>query len=493
MFVSRAFALAVLLGSLHFVAIACGGNSERAAPEGDESVGDVPTSSGLATDGTFLNFDGRRYELQGTTEGQLPADEFTEIGVASEADIDFEGELVVYRRARDDYTVYTLPLGLSEDRGEADVVLVWQEWKPAETAAIGAEEEPTKTVVIGAEEVLSRARAALFDGREVIHITVPPASSYGLGPFAYAEAWLDQRTDRLRLRINPERLVQEPRPWEEELFVDGYRYFGLDSKGAPGYNWDLFAVLFPLDFITRPGYSEGVVVDSQRPANDDVIVLKRHSPEANAIDMWFCPRDERAFFDADSFLPLRIERQSYACGSPASSASAIGEPSALDFHYERLAPSALEPGFFDPDVLRATVLEESLARIRAAPITAYWLGPDELSEIEVWQEGESAGANFRYGHYMRADFTVLASLANAPSGTRPMGYRCPLREGPGGVVVGDLPTETTETSYGPAEYCPSDAWLTLTIGIMRIQISPGPVHESREEMAAIANQLRPVQ
>lgn len=126
--------------ALALVAAACGGDSdsgdvERAADEGPQSLGS------MAAD-IFLTFDGQRYRLMVTRQAGLIDDEFTEIGVATDADIDFEGELLVFSREGDDQAVYTFsptedlrvddgepgqviaeePSGQATDSGEGPVV-----------------------------------------------------------------------------------------------------------------------------------------------------------------------------------------------------------------------------------------------------------------------------------------------------------------------------------------------------------------------------------
>jgi hypothetical protein len=104
---------AAVVLSLSLVAAACGGDS---GPRGaDEPLEEAPQSSGLVAPDTFLVFDGQRYRLQDTLQADLSDDDFTEIGVASKADIDVEGDLKVYVRDGDDDAVYTFSLPVLED------------------------------------------------------------------------------------------------------------------------------------------------------------------------------------------------------------------------------------------------------------------------------------------------------------------------------------------------------------------------------------------
>ncbi len=91
---SLLFISAAVVLSLSLIAAACGGDSDPRSA--DESLDEVPQSSGLVAPDTFLVFDGQRYRLQDTLQDDLTDNDFTEIGVASKADIDFEGEFKVY-------------------------------------------------------------------------------------------------------------------------------------------------------------------------------------------------------------------------------------------------------------------------------------------------------------------------------------------------------------------------------------------------------------
>ena len=109
---------ATVVLSLSLIAAACGGDSgPRSA---DLPIDEGPQSSGSVAQDAFLVFDGQRYRLQDTLQDDLTDNDFREIGVASKADIDFEGELKVYAREGDDDAVYTFsPLILEDEPGDA--------------------------------------------------------------------------------------------------------------------------------------------------------------------------------------------------------------------------------------------------------------------------------------------------------------------------------------------------------------------------------------
>jgi hypothetical protein len=118
--------------ALFVIAVACGGSDAAVPSGGNEPTANGPVSSGLVAPDTFLTFDGQRYQLQDTLQADLVAGEFVEVGVASEADIDYKGELGVYRRASDDSSVYTLSPALDEEGVEQDTPALWLKWEPAE-------------------------------------------------------------------------------------------------------------------------------------------------------------------------------------------------------------------------------------------------------------------------------------------------------------------------------------------------------------------------
>ncbi len=117
----------VAVASLALLAAACGGDSGPAAS--DEPDGEGPASSGLVAPDTFLTFEGQRYQLREVLQADLIAEEFTEVGVASEADIDYEGELTVFRRQGDGAAVYTFSPAIDTDSEEGDVPALWLRWE----------------------------------------------------------------------------------------------------------------------------------------------------------------------------------------------------------------------------------------------------------------------------------------------------------------------------------------------------------------------------
>ena len=133
------------IASLALLAAACGGDSTPAAtnsddsgsetsdqPSGDEptsSGGDEPTSSGFVAPNVFMTFDGQRYQLRDVLQANLISDDFTEVGAASEADIDFDGELTVFRRQGDDSAVYTYSPAEDAEGEKFDLPALWLRWE----------------------------------------------------------------------------------------------------------------------------------------------------------------------------------------------------------------------------------------------------------------------------------------------------------------------------------------------------------------------------
>ncbi len=123
--------------SLVVFAAACGGDSGPAATNGDDSgpaaaddsTGEGLTSSGFVAPNTFLTLEGQRYQLGDVFQADLISDEFAEIGVASEANIDYDGDLTVYRRLGDDAAVYTYSPAVDGGSEEGDVPALWDKWE----------------------------------------------------------------------------------------------------------------------------------------------------------------------------------------------------------------------------------------------------------------------------------------------------------------------------------------------------------------------------
>ncbi len=123
--------------SLALLAAACGGDSGPAATNADDpgpaaaddSTGGEPTSSGFVAPNVFMTFEGQRYQLRDVLQANLISDDFTEIGAASEANIDFDGELTVFRRQGDDAAVYTYSLAVDAEDEEGDLPALWNRWE----------------------------------------------------------------------------------------------------------------------------------------------------------------------------------------------------------------------------------------------------------------------------------------------------------------------------------------------------------------------------
>ena len=126
------------IASLALLAAACGSNSTPAAPNSDDSGSETsdqqsgdgePTSSGFVAPNTFLTLEGQRYQLGYVFEADLISDDFTEVGAALEADIDFDGELTVFRRQGDDSAVYTYSPAEDAEGEKFDLPALWLRWE----------------------------------------------------------------------------------------------------------------------------------------------------------------------------------------------------------------------------------------------------------------------------------------------------------------------------------------------------------------------------
>ncbi len=126
------------IASLALLAAACG-DSTPAVSDSDDSGsetsdqpygGDGLTSSGFVAPNVFMTFEGQRYQLRDVLQANLIPDQFTEIGAASEANIDFDGDLTVYRRQGDDTAVYTYSPAVDAEDEESDLPALWNRWEP---------------------------------------------------------------------------------------------------------------------------------------------------------------------------------------------------------------------------------------------------------------------------------------------------------------------------------------------------------------------------
>ena len=127
------------IASLALLAAACGGDSAPAVSDSDNSGPAAtddwtggPESSGFVAPNTFLTLEGQRYQLGDVFQANLITDQFTEIGVASEANIDFDGELTGYRRQGDNSAVYTFSPAVDAEGEEEDVTALWEKWEPVD-------------------------------------------------------------------------------------------------------------------------------------------------------------------------------------------------------------------------------------------------------------------------------------------------------------------------------------------------------------------------
>ncbi len=128
------------IASLALLAAACGGDSTPAISDSDDSGpaaaddsagGDDP-ASGFVAPNVFMTFEGQRYQLRDVLQADLITDQFTEIGAASEANIDFDGALTVYRRQGDDSAVYTYSPAVDAEGEEGDLPALWEKWEPVD-------------------------------------------------------------------------------------------------------------------------------------------------------------------------------------------------------------------------------------------------------------------------------------------------------------------------------------------------------------------------
>ena len=125
----------LVVASLALLAAACNGDGGGPAASKDKDSGPAdtgPSSSGAIVADTFLTFQGKQYELREVLQADLVNDEFAEIGVASDADIDYEGDLKVFRRSGDDASVYTFSAAVDVAAEEGDTPATWAKWEAAD-------------------------------------------------------------------------------------------------------------------------------------------------------------------------------------------------------------------------------------------------------------------------------------------------------------------------------------------------------------------------
>ena len=117
--------IAGVVTALALVAAGCGGDDDDGAPAPDEGSQAVsPGGGALVVPNTFLTYEGERYELIQFLQADFEDEsEFTSIGEATDADIDYEGKLTVYERDSDGEAVYTLSPGTVDD------VAFWLRWR----------------------------------------------------------------------------------------------------------------------------------------------------------------------------------------------------------------------------------------------------------------------------------------------------------------------------------------------------------------------------
>ena len=100
--------------------------------DGEVSVTNVPSMGSVAAD-TFLTFEGQRYRAVEVLQASLVAEaEFQKIGITTEADIDFEGELKVYRRLGGETAIYTFSPPIEVEGEDSSVPALWLRWEPEE-------------------------------------------------------------------------------------------------------------------------------------------------------------------------------------------------------------------------------------------------------------------------------------------------------------------------------------------------------------------------
>ncbi|MBI2913455.1 MAG: hypothetical protein HYY03_06000 [Chloroflexi bacterium] len=125
--------LALSMMAFLVLVAACGGDSQPITTARPRTSGAPTPSGGGALPGdTFLTFDSQRYVLREVmADPTIPASDFTEIGAASQADIDYVGELKVYRRQGDNVFLYTYSPPAIVGGQEDAVPAAWLRWERA--------------------------------------------------------------------------------------------------------------------------------------------------------------------------------------------------------------------------------------------------------------------------------------------------------------------------------------------------------------------------
>ena len=128
--------LALSMMAFLVIVAACGDGDSQPVTTARSRISGAPTPSGGGSGAvpadTFLTFDSQRYVLREVlADPSIPASDFVEIGTASQADIDYVGELKVYRRQGDATYVYTYSPPASVGGQENAVPAAWLRWEPA--------------------------------------------------------------------------------------------------------------------------------------------------------------------------------------------------------------------------------------------------------------------------------------------------------------------------------------------------------------------------
>jgi hypothetical protein len=118
-------AIAFLAALAAVLAIACGGGEATQATDDDAGV---VSGAGSVAPNVFLRFEGKTYRLHDLLQANLPdaAGDYREVGSTTDANIDFEGRLRLYKRAGDPDALYSYSQGFPGTPGQA----FWLRWLP---------------------------------------------------------------------------------------------------------------------------------------------------------------------------------------------------------------------------------------------------------------------------------------------------------------------------------------------------------------------------